>query len=104
MSATILVLNHPYFTTPQLDGTYTLADVPPERYTVVGWHERSASGRLPFKWKREKQRRLILHCRSRTIGDAGEATAAPRQNADRHLQHGLCAAGSGVRTSHRACS
>jgi plastocyanin len=40
MSATILVLDHPYFTAPALDGGYTLADVPAGRYTVVGWHER----------------------------------------------------------------
>jgi plastocyanin len=40
MSATILVLDHPYFAVPQLDGTYTIPDVPAGRYTIVGWHER----------------------------------------------------------------
>ena len=40
MSASILVLDHPYFTIPELDGTFTLPDVPPGKYTVVGWHER----------------------------------------------------------------
>jgi plastocyanin len=40
MSASILVLNHPYFTTPELDGSFMLRDVPPGRYTVAGWHER----------------------------------------------------------------
>lgn len=40
MSATILVLDHPYFTTPDLDGTFTLKDVPPGQYRIAGWHER----------------------------------------------------------------
>lgn len=40
MSATILVLDHPYFTTPDLDGTFTLKDVPPGTYRIAGWHER----------------------------------------------------------------
>lgn len=40
MSATILVLDHPYFTTPELDGTFRLTGVPPGTYTIVGWHER----------------------------------------------------------------
>jgi plastocyanin len=40
MSATIMVLDHPYFTTPDLDGSFTLPQVPEGRYTIVGWHER----------------------------------------------------------------
>jgi hypothetical protein len=40
MSATILVLDHPYFTVPRTDGTYRLPPLPPGEYTVVGWHER----------------------------------------------------------------
>jgi plastocyanin len=40
MSATILVFDHPYFATPELDGTFELARVPPGDYTMVGWHER----------------------------------------------------------------
>jgi plastocyanin len=40
MSATIMVLDHPYFTTPDLDGSFTLPQVPKGRYTIVGWHER----------------------------------------------------------------
>jgi plastocyanin len=40
MSASIMVLDHPYFAVPRLDGTFTLPDVPPGTYTIVGWHER----------------------------------------------------------------
>jgi plastocyanin len=40
MTATVLVLDHPYFTTPELDGRFALPDVPPGTYRVVGWHER----------------------------------------------------------------
>jgi plastocyanin len=41
MSATIVVLDHPYFTIPQQDGRYELSDVPAGEYTLVGWHERA---------------------------------------------------------------
>jgi hypothetical protein len=40
MSATILVLDHPYFTIPNVDGTFTIAGLPPGPHTIVGWHER----------------------------------------------------------------
>lgn len=41
MSATILVLDHPFFTVPNQDGTYRLPLLPPGEYTIVGWHERA---------------------------------------------------------------
>ncbi len=40
MSASILVLDHPYFTVPAADGTFTLRDLPAGTYSLVGWHER----------------------------------------------------------------
>lgn len=40
MAASILVLDHPYFAIPDVDGTFALPAVPPGRYTLVGWHER----------------------------------------------------------------
>jgi hypothetical protein len=40
MSASILVLDHPYFAVPTDEGTFELANVPAGSYTVVGWHER----------------------------------------------------------------
>lgn len=41
MSASILVLDHPYFAVPDAPGgAFTLPNVPPGTYTIVGWHER----------------------------------------------------------------
>jgi hypothetical protein len=40
MSATILVLDHPYFTVPDIDGAFELPGIPTGQYTIVGWHER----------------------------------------------------------------
>jgi plastocyanin len=40
MSATILVLKHPYFTSPDDSGVYVLSRVPPGRYKVVLWYDR----------------------------------------------------------------
>ena len=40
MSATILVLDNPYFAIPDTDGRFVLDGVPPGQYTIVGWHER----------------------------------------------------------------
>lgn len=40
MSATIVVFDHPYFTTPAADGTFVLRGVPAGAHTIVGWHER----------------------------------------------------------------
>jgi len=40
MSASVLVLEHPYFTVPEVDGSFTLPDVPAGTYSLVGWHER----------------------------------------------------------------
>lgn len=40
MSAIVLVLDNPYFGQPALTGRYSIENVPPGEYTVVGWHER----------------------------------------------------------------
>jgi plastocyanin len=40
MSATIVVLDHPYFAMADQDGHFTIPNVPPGEYTLVGWHER----------------------------------------------------------------
>jgi plastocyanin len=40
MSATILVLKHPYFTSPDDSGVYLLSRVPPGKYKVVLWYDR----------------------------------------------------------------
>jgi plastocyanin len=49
MSATIMVLDHPYFAVPELDGSFTLPGAPPGRYTVVGWHERVGEREVPVE-------------------------------------------------------
>jgi plastocyanin len=40
MSASILVLDHPYFAMPDLAGSFTIPNVPAGTYSIVGWHER----------------------------------------------------------------
>jgi plastocyanin len=49
MSATIVVFDHPYFVTPERDGTFRLADVPVGSYSVAGWHERVGERIVPVK-------------------------------------------------------
>ena len=40
MSAVVLVLDNPFFTTPDQTGRYVIDGVPPGDYTIVGWHQR----------------------------------------------------------------
>jgi hypothetical protein len=40
MTALIMVLDHPWFTIPADDGSFTLPSVPAGDLTVVAWHER----------------------------------------------------------------
>jgi plastocyanin len=40
MSATILVLQHPYFTTPNDDGGFVIHNVPEGKYRIVLWYDR----------------------------------------------------------------
>ena len=40
MSAVARVFNHPWFTIPEGDGTFTIDGVPAGEHTVVAWHER----------------------------------------------------------------
>ncbi|MGH9142561.1 MAG: hypothetical protein ACRD2I_15630 [Vicinamibacterales bacterium] len=52
MSAVILVMEHPYFTIPAIDGSFDLPNVPPGQYTVVGWHERVGERLAPVRVER----------------------------------------------------
>ena len=40
MSAVIRVFDHPWFTIPDDQGTFTIDGVPPGEHTLVAWHER----------------------------------------------------------------
>jgi plastocyanin len=40
MSAIVLVLENPYFTSPDAKGHFVIDSVPPGDYAVVGWHQR----------------------------------------------------------------
>lgn len=44
MKAYIGVLKHPFFAVSAADGTFTIKEVPPGKYTLVAWHEGGASG------------------------------------------------------------
>ena len=41
MSASVLVLQNPYFAQPTDDRRYAIDDVPEGDYTIVGWHDRA---------------------------------------------------------------
>jgi plastocyanin len=41
MSAVVLVLDNPFFTTPDTNGAYTMSGIPPGHYVATGWHERA---------------------------------------------------------------
>jgi plastocyanin len=54
MSATILVMDNPYFTIPALDGGFELKNVPAGEYTLVGWHERIGERKSVVRVERGK--------------------------------------------------
>jgi plastocyanin len=60
MSATIVVMDNPYFTIPALDGGFELKNVPPGEYTLVGWHERVGERRSPVRVERGKATTIDL--------------------------------------------
>ena len=56
-----------YFTTPDLDGSFTLPQVPEGRYTIVGWHERVGRANLDHSDRSRKTASVEL---SLPLGDA----------------------------------
>lgn len=42
MSATIIVLRHPYFAVPDDSGKYVIHNVPPGKYRIILWYDRDA--------------------------------------------------------------
>jgi hypothetical protein len=49
MNATIMVLQHPYFATPNDDGTYAIRHVPEGKYSIVLWVDRNIVERRPVE-------------------------------------------------------
>ena len=43
MSAVVMVLDHPYFATPEDDGRFVLENVPAGTFSIAAWHERVGS-------------------------------------------------------------
>jgi len=41
MSAIVVVLDNPFFVSPDVDGSYVIDGLPPGDYKVTGWHERA---------------------------------------------------------------
>ncbi len=46
MSAYVVVVETPYFSTSARDGSFTIKDVPPGRYILKFWHEKMPKGAL----------------------------------------------------------
>lgn len=42
MSALVVVRDNPYYAQPSSDGSFSIPSVPPGRYTLHAWHERSS--------------------------------------------------------------
>jgi plastocyanin len=60
MSATILVFDHPYFTIPDLDGSFELPALPAGDHTIVGWHERVGERAEPVRVEAAKATTIEL--------------------------------------------
>lgn len=55
MSAHIVVVNSPYFITPDSDGSFTLDDVPPGAGRLTFWHERAEPQRVHIELESGEQ-------------------------------------------------
>jgi hypothetical protein len=49
MTASIMVFDHPFFTIPKADGSFSIDDVPPGSYKVSAWHERIGENTQPVR-------------------------------------------------------
>ena len=103
MSASILVLDHPYFTIPDLDGTFTLADVPAGQLHARRLaRARRRTERERFRSKPGGRRRSTCRCRSRTaVIDGGAPPRLLVKTTRGHLRHRGAAAGGRFLRRHR---
>ncbi len=101
MSASILVLDHPYFAIPAPTASSSSRNVPPGQYTLVGWHERvgeRAATRARDSRAGDGDR---PHGAGRGRAVTATAAAAARQDARRHLRDRRAAARRRLRRRHR---
>jgi Carboxypeptidase regulatory-like domain len=49
MSAYVVVTETPYFATTDKDGKFVLKDVPPGKYSLKVWHEKTKPATLPIE-------------------------------------------------------
>jgi len=56
-----MVFDHPYFTIPQVSGSFELSGVPAGDYTLVGWHERVGERAQSVHVERGRTTQVVLH-------------------------------------------
>jgi plastocyanin len=49
MAAYVIVRDNPWFAQPANDGSFSIADVPPGKYTLRAWHERGGESSTPLE-------------------------------------------------------
>jgi hypothetical protein len=49
MSALVVVRDNPWYSQPSSDGSFTIEAVPPGRYVLYAWHERSPEVSRPVE-------------------------------------------------------
>jgi plastocyanin len=60
MSAIILVLDNPYFSVPDTQGRFSIENIPPGKYTLAAWHERSEQVEIQVDLQAGQQLELNL--------------------------------------------
>jgi len=71
MSAVIVVLDNPYFISPDERGRFRIDDIPPGDYVVVGWHERARPVRRKVRIERGETTAIRFTIPLSEAGDGG---------------------------------